>query len=174
MRSIVLLLLPILILSCVKEAPEDYGSGMGKKPIYIALNMLEDIKNLPSQALGETGTIFWTDTLFFILEYKKGIHVYSIADTALTLPLTFFAIPAITDFAISGNYLYADGWKDLLIIDITNIYNIQLASRTPNAFEPSTFPPLYNGTFECYDPSKGAIAGWEDVWLEHPLCITIN
>ena len=157
--------------SCTKEEFRGYN-GMGKRPVYAAISELDHITNLPPQTVQQSGTIFLLDTLFFMLEHKKGIHVFNIKDSLNIHALTFLKIPAISDFVISGNRLYADSWKDLLTIDISNLYQIHLLDRQFNVFSPILYPPLYEGPFECVDESKGAVVGWEDADLENVRCRT--
>jgi hypothetical protein len=158
--------------TCKKEEFQGFN-GMGKRPVYIAVADLDSITNLPPQPVLQTGSIFLRDTLFFMLEQKKGIHVFDIKDSMNIRKLTFFKIPAISDFVISGNRLYADSWKDLLTIDISDLYKIRVLDRQRNAFSPILYPPLYEGIFECVDESKGAVIDWEDAQLENVRCNTI-
>jgi hypothetical protein len=109
-----------------------------------------------------------------MLEQKKGIHVFSLSDSSNPVNLTFFNIPAINDFTFNNNIIYADSWTDLLTIDITNLYNINLLKREQNVFTPLLSPPLYNGAFECADISKGAIISWIDADLKNARCEIFN
>jgi hypothetical protein len=161
-----------LLAACEKESSYTGFSGTGKRPIYIPLSELGAIKNLPPQTIGQTGTIFLRDTLFFMLEFKKGIHVFNILDTMNTAALTFWNIPAITDFTISGNRIYADSWRDLVTIDISDLYQIKEVSRNKDTFQPVLYPPLYDGIFECVDESKGVLIGWQTVFIENARCNT--
>lgn len=158
---------------CVKEEITTF-SGPGKRPVYLPVSELNNIGNLAPQPVRLSGTIVLLDTLFFMLEQKKGIHVFNVKDSLNVTELTFFQIPAVTDFTISGNRLYADSWKDLVTIDISNLYHIQLLDRQANAFQPLLFPPQYNGIFECVDESKGAVVDWEDAELKQVNCRTVN
>jgi len=148
--------------------------GPGKRPVYAPLSELNNITNSAPQPIGTTGTIFLRDTLFFMLEQKKGIHVFNVKDSSNVVALTFFKIPAVTDFSISGNRLYADSWKDLVTIDISDLYHIALLNRQKDVFDPLLYPPLYDGVFECVDESKGAVIDWEDAELENADCYTTN
>ena len=165
-------LVMLVSVGCKKEY--SLYNGMGKKPVYLPTVLLNDIKNLPPQTVQNTGTIFLSDTLFFMLEQKKGIHVFSLSDSTNPVNLTFFNIPAINDFTINNNIIYADSWTDLLTIDITNLYNINLLKREQNVFTPLLSPPLYNGAFECADISKGAIINWIDADLKNARCEIFN
>lgn len=159
--------------SCIKEEAPGF-SGLGKKPIYKAISELDDITNLEPQIIQQSGPIFLRDSLFFMTEYKKGIHIYDIGDSIQIRNLTFIKIPAVTDFTVENNYLYADSWKDLVTIDISNIYKIKVLSRQTNVFEPLLYPTLYNGIFECVDESRGAVVGWENEFLQNVKCQTFN
>lgn len=171
--SIFSITIVVMLSSCFKEEHVGF-QGFGKKPIYKAIEELEAITNLSPQIVQQSGPIFLLDSLFFMTEYKKGIHIYNIADSTQIRSLTFIQIPAVTDFTIENNYLYADSWRDLVTIDISDLYNIKLLSRQENVFEPLLYPALYNGFFECVDESRGAIVGWEDVFLENVNCEIFN
>lgn len=160
-----------LLWGCEKE-PHNYYDGFGKKPVYIPISELQLIQNQSPKTIQQAGAIFLKDTLLFILEEGKGIHVFSLKDTANTVNLTFFNIPAISDFVITDNYLYADSWKDLVVINITDLYHIWEINRISNVVDPPLFPPMYDGFFECVDESKGAVAGWTDATLEDAKCYT--
>lgn len=162
-----------LLAGCVKEERTFYD-GLGKKPVYVTLDELRDIRNEPPRAIQESGTIFLKDTLLFILEQRKGIHVFNLKDTLNTVNLAFFKVPAITDFVVSGSLIYADSWKDLVVIDISNLHQISEKSRIEGVISPALYPPLYDGIFECVDESKGAVIEWKDATLENAKCVTIN
>lgn len=163
----------LLQYGCEKEPFQGY-SGNGKRPVYVPASTLDSIFNLPPQPIGQSGTIFLQDSLFFMLEQKKGIHVFNVRDSVNTKALTFFNIPAVTDFVISDSRLYADSWKDLVVIDISDLFHITLLNRQSDVFSPVLYPPLYDGIFECVDLSRGAVIDWEDAPLENVRCRTIN
>lgn len=168
-----MLVFVILHSSCLKQEAPGFNV-MGLKPMYKAIDQLDEITNADPKITIQSGPIFLLDSLFFMTEYKKGIHVYNISDSTQIRNLTFIQIPAITDFTIENNYLYADSWRDLVTIDITDIYNIKFLSRQTDVFEPLLYPALYRGFFECIDESQGAVIGWEDELLENALCQTFN
>ncbi len=170
-------LLAILLLGLLSTGcrPESHSprAGVGMRPIYVDLLELENIENLPPQSIENSGTIVLLDTLFFMLEQGKGIHVYSINDPANAVGITFIKIPAVTAFTVNNNRLYADSWRDLVTIDLRNLLAIQVLSRQRGVFDPLLYPPLFNGIFECVDESKGAVAGWEESNLAAANCRTL-
>jgi hypothetical protein len=162
------------LLACTKVENLAFYDGRGKRPVYLSIEATKDIRNDTPRAIKQSGTIFLRDTLFFVLEQRRGIHVFNIRDSVRTVNLTFFKIPAITDFTISGNILYADSWRDLVAIDISNILRIRETGRVTNAVQPVLYPLLYNGAFECVDESKGAVVDWEDATLVEARCNTFR
>lgn len=172
------LLLPLFSLcfvfaACEKQ-PYDFYSGPGKKPVYVPFSALNDIRSEAPRPITLSGTIFLRDTLLFVLEQRQGIHVFNLADTANTVNVAFLKIPAATDFTVAGNRLYVDSWKDLVVIDISNLQQIEVVGRITDVLQPPLYPPLYDGIFECVDETKGAVIGWEDAQLENVHCVTTN
>jgi len=161
-----------IVSSCNTE--HDGHSGLGMQPTYVTIAQLNEIGNIEVQPIEQSGPIYLKGDFFFMTENKKGIHVFDIADEEQEEALTFISIPAITDFTIDNNYLYADSWRDLITIDIADIYNVQFLSRQKNVIDPVLFPLLYNGPFECVDESKGAVVGWEEIELNNVFCHTTN
>jgi hypothetical protein len=160
------------ISSCREEYP--FYDGPGKKPVYISYDELEHIVNQPPRPVQNTGTIYWLDTLFFLLEQKKGIHIFNVRDSSNPVPLTFIQIPAINDFTIAGHVLYADNGANLVAIDISDIYNVKVLNIQRQVFQPIMFPPLYSGYFECVDTSKGVVIEWADAYLQNAACQIFN
>ena len=162
-----------LFLSCNQEEYLAY-SGMGKAPIYIPFSELDNIGNEAPRPIEQSGPIFLIGDFFFMVEAGMGIHIFDLSDVDQQNSITFIKIPAITDSTIDGNILFADSWKDLVSIDISDIHNVVFLSRTEYVFDPFLFPQLFNGPFECVDENRGAVIGWEDKNLENVLCHTVN
>ena len=170
--SLLFVLCLLLTSSCNDDWPGH--SGLGMQPVYTSIDQLDEIGNMEVQAIQNSGPIYLRGDFFFMTENKKGIHVFDIADEEQEEALTFIAIPAITDFTIDGQYLYADSWRDLVTIDISDIYNVQFLSRQKDLIDPILYPLFYNGPFECIDESNGAVVGWEETELSNVECHTTN
>ena len=173
-KPLVYLCLMVIYLNACDKPELDLYDGPGKKPVCLPADRLGDIRSEAPQSIAASGTIFLRDTLLFMLEQYKGIHVFSLKDSIQTVNLAFIKIPAITDFTLSDHYIYADSWKDIVVVDISNLYQAHETSRLRDLLNPSMFPPLYDGYFECVDESKGAIIGWEDAVLTNAKCVTLN
>jgi hypothetical protein len=120
--------------------------------------------------LAKQVTIFLRDSLLFLLEEYKGIHVINVNDSSNPRPITFIKIPAVSDFTLGGDKLYADNGPNLLSISIADIFNVVLISKNNQVFKPVLFPSLFIGPFECVDETKGIVIGWEDAYLENVSC----
>jgi len=86
-------------------------------------------KNLLNQ-----GKIYFYNDLLLINELYKGIHLFDNTSPERPLNLGFIEIPGNVDMAIKNEILYADGYTDLLAIDIADITKPQLIQRTENVF----------------------------------------
>jgi len=170
---IILLVVGLLCMGCPDEEFQGF-SGMGKRPVYVSVDELDNIENLAPQEIEQTGPIFLQNDLFFMVDLGKGIHVFDVADGQQESALTFIKIPAVSDFTVDGNTLFCDSWTDLIAIDISDIFDVQLLSRTADVFDPLLFPPLFAGIFECIDLERGAVVGWEDAMLDNALCEIFN
>jgi hypothetical protein len=125
----------------------------------------EDMRNSPKStaafAIETPGKIYIKDNYLFVNEKYKGIHVYDNSNPAQPVNLTFINIPGNVDMAIRGNFLYADNYVDLVVLDITNITAPVEVARITGIF-PYTIPetelayPISN-----IDQNKGVIVGWK-------------
>ncbi|NJN77621.1 MAG: hypothetical protein HC803_04250 [Saprospiraceae bacterium] len=98
----------------------------------------------------------------FVSERGEGIHVINNIDPTNPQSVKFIKIPGAMDIAIKGNILYADNYRDLVALDISDLENIRLTKRIPNLYpkQETLYPRDYNGYFECVDTEKGIVIGW--------------
>ncbi|MCU0352550.1 MAG: hypothetical protein MUD08_02235 [Cytophagales bacterium] len=144
----------------------------GYKPVYVSKENAGRIASLPAQPLRQTGKIYSKDTLVFVNELNKGIHVINNKDPRNPQNIAFISIPGNVDIAIKGNILYADNFRDLVALNISNPRNVTLAKRVADALPQNLqpYPPQRNVYFECVDESRGYVVGWEKVTLKDPKC----
>jgi hypothetical protein len=157
--------------ACNEKDPFGYN-GPGKAPVYMSINDFEQIGNGPAQSIDATGTIFLLDSLLFMVEQYKGIHVLNVKDSLNVGYLTFIRLPAVRDFTLAWPYLYADSWRDLVTLDLSDLQQVKVTNRLKDVVNPPLFPPQYRGYFECVDERKGVLVGWVDAELEFALCST--
>jgi len=151
----------------------------GYVPIYKTEAEIKiDPKSSAGTPVSKPGKIYYKDNYLFVGEQGKGVHVFDNTNPSSPVNLAFIELTANNDVAIKGNVMYADNYTDLLAIDISNPTNVHVLSRTTNAIPVTSiaqYPP-YTGQnnerlyFECVDPSKGIVVGWEKKTLTNPKC----
>lgn len=159
-----------ILLACMACEPEVvYVQGM--KPTYTPYAALADYKQLGPQPIENSGKIVLYNSLLFMVENNRGVHIIDMVDTANPVKIWFLLIPANKDISIQNNKLYADNGPDLLVLDISNINDVKIVNRLKDTFKPSDFSPVaYQGLFECADYSKGWVTGWEMAEVTNPEC----
>ncbi|MBK7408999.1 MAG: hypothetical protein IPL49_09725 [Saprospirales bacterium] len=146
------------------------GEVEGLRPIYS--QDWQDIQSLDARPVNNLGKIYYKDSTIYVTESGWGIHVIDNTNPYQPVRIKFLQIPGCKDIAIKGNILYADNVTDLVALDISNLNNIVLLKRIEGLYPEvdQLAPEAYEGYFECVDPSKGAVVGWETALLDNPQC----
>ena len=114
----------------------------------------------------EPGKIYFYNDLILINEIRKGIHWIDNTDPNNPIPLGFLPIPGNHDMAIQNDILYADGYTDLVLIDISNYNDPRLLDRREDIFQSHYFsnsngisshlvPTEVTETIDCSEPNWG-------------------
>jgi hypothetical protein len=115
------------------------------RPVYSSMpSVLASINGNPSQPIDSAGKLYVRGQYIFLNELDKGIHVFDNSDPSHPVQTAFLAIPGNQDIAIKGNTLYADMYKDLLAIDISNIHQVKITGKSPNLFSARTWVNGYS------------------------------
>jgi hypothetical protein len=88
----------------------------------------------PARPLEEPGKLYVKDQYLFIVEVKKGIHIFDNSNPAAPKPISFLSIPGNVDLAVRDNILYADSYIDIVALDISNPTSIREVGRTETGF----------------------------------------
>ena len=94
---------------------------LGNRPSWEAAHldrlerMVERDKNHPSIITWSLGN-----------EAGSGVHVIDNSDIANPVKMGFLEIDGNEDIAVRGDYLYADTWQNVLVIDISSIQNPEI------------------------------------------------
>lgn len=171
-----IIFLLLIISSCYNNEFSDIPErANGFKPIYIS-ELGDTIKSEEPRTFQDLGKIVYREPYIFINERYRGIHVIDNTIPTNPVQVAFWTIPGNLDFTISGDYLYAENSLDLLVIDISDIFNIKLENIIPdfkdNQNTGSDFPEDHFGYFECVDPDRGAVSHWIQADLVRPKCYT--
>lgn len=166
-----LLLAVSFLAGCYTEPVEIPEEIVGLAPIYSDGDW-KVIESQSPQPIIELNKIYYKDSLIFVGEAQKGIHIIDNHDPANPERIGFIKILGNSDISIKGNLLYANNLTDLVVLNISDVNNVELVSRVEGAFPQSgaTLPPNYFGFFECPDPAMGNIVGWTEQTLQSPEC----
>jgi len=149
----------VFLFSCEDTTYKEYT---GNAPLYLTYDELRNAVELKEDVpLQNPGKIYFKDDYIFIIEELKGIHVFNNSDPSSPRQITYINMPGVIDMVISGNYLYADSYVDLVVIDLADIDNIHEAGRLKNIL-PYTLPPVDNEyPVTNVDQDEGLVIGWE-------------
>lgn len=141
----------------------------GWKPVYSTDANTSTVDMKASEPLENPGRIYVYENLLLVNDQSKGIHIYDNSDKANPFEISFIGIPGNMDFSVRADKIYADNIRDMVIVDIANPAVPAYVSRIKDLFPVQQFPDEF-GAFECVDPEKGIVVGWEKAMLENPKC----
>jgi hypothetical protein len=105
------------------------------RPVYTAkTTVLGSIKGNPAQPIGSVGRLYIKDQYIYLNEPDKGIHIIDNSNPANPRQTAFLSVPGNQEIAVKGNILYADMYRDLLAIDISNPLNVNVTGMAHNVF----------------------------------------
>ncbi|HVG14816.1 MAG TPA: hypothetical protein VM935_07645 [Chitinophagaceae bacterium] len=104
-------------------------------PVYKSLSEVRaGMKSAPAEPLEATGKIYLFGKYIFLNEANKGIHIIDNSNPRKPKNMSFVNIPGNTDIAAQGDYLYADSYGDMVVLNISNPENIRVAHIVEKAF----------------------------------------
>jgi hypothetical protein len=168
--------IPLLALFLYACQPADMRENnfdvMGYSPVYANAQTVNTIAVEPAKATTHPGKIYAYSTYLFQVEENEGIHIIDNAIPKQAHKIAFLKIPLCTELAIKSNKLYTNNLNDLVVFDLANVAAPQLVNRVQDAFPAidQSYPPFTNTYFECADPSKGIVIGWERKMIHQPKC----
>jgi hypothetical protein len=172
--SALFLSVPLLLSSCFSNDNRDWApqfDGTAYRPVYLDTEDVSNVSTQPAEELSDPGKIYLLEPYIFVNEKGRGIHVIDNSDPSNPQNISFISIPGNFDMAATGNWLYADNYRDLLTFDIADPKDVHLVKRIENAIPIQDFPNENQVYFECPDPAKGVIISWERVNLSSkPKC----
>ena len=170
--SLILLLFMVSACDGWGDVPDfDVEEVEGFRPIY-ATESEAEIKTLPPREIENPGKIYVINNYLLVIDQLKGVHVFDNQNASNPVNIGFLQIVGTNDVAVRDNILYADQAADLIALDISDPKNIKLTSKVKGVFPfGAQYPEQAQGNyFECADPAKGLVIGWEFTTLTRPEC----
>lgn len=177
--SLALLFISAVVLFSSCEKLETLPANvMAMKPLYTDGDDASLIKAEDPRPFGTLGAISERGSYLYIIERYKGIHVIDNSDPNNPINIAFWNIPGCVALTLSGDRLYVQNTKNLWVIKVVDVKEIQVIDKEEDVFSTTVGdavrpPASYRERFECVDPSKGIVVGWERQLIEMPLCKTI-
>lgn len=155
---------PLLLLVFALSCKENFEVPIQEKawvPVYRSVENSAEIATLEPRTPVSGGKIYAYGKYLFQLEPNLGIHVYELVDKRPT-PLRFIQVYGAQEIAVRNGVLYTNNDKDIVSLTLTESGEARLAGRVKNVFSvtEAAVPPE-SGYFECVDPEKGIVVGWE-------------
>jgi len=105
------------------------------RPVYKSKSeVYTNIKSNPPRAIENPGKIFLYGNYIFLNEIDKGVHVIDNSIPSRPVVKAFIDIPGNLDIAVKGNTLYADLYRDLVVVDISNPVQANFVKYIPEVF----------------------------------------
>jgi hypothetical protein len=151
-------LFSLFFFSCEDSSYKVYK---GNEPVYLTYEDLRSSVVMEQNVdLKNPGKIYFKDNYIFIVEELQGIHIFDNTNPAAPVKKGFIKLPGVADMVISGNFMYADSYVDLAILDLQDINNIREAGRLKDII-PYTVPATGNEfPIASIDPKRGVVTGW--------------
>lgn len=107
---------------CLKD--KVYNTYKIFTPVYKTLSEVRaDMKSSAPQPMQNTGKIYLYGNYIFLNEQNKGVHVIDNTNPSLPKNIGFIHIPGNVDIAVKNNYLFADSYSDIAVLDISDPAN---------------------------------------------------
>ena len=138
------------------------GQSQAYVPIYMPAIDKSDVSISSARTTEKSGKIYAFGNYIFQNDLNKGIHIIDNTDPLHPQKIAFLNIPYNTEYAVKGNYIYANNGNDLVVVDIRDVMHAAVVKRMEDAFPyvNQKFPPQ-PGYFVCPDPEKGVVIDWE-------------
>jgi hypothetical protein len=135
---------------------------MGYSPVYLSYTDLRAaVKTEVNTDLKNPGKIYFKDNFIFIVEELKGIHVYDNSNPSSPVQKAFVNIPGVVDISMSGFYMYADSYIDLVVLNMSDINNITEVGRVKDIFQYTIPAHKTDYPVPNIDKTKGVVIDWE-------------
>ena len=134
------------------------------RPVYITYTELRNAVRMSGpRELESVSRIYLYNSMLFINERNKGIHIIDNRFPATPERIGFIEIPGNTEISIRDDNLYADSYVDLVTLDLSNIENITEIARQESIFPYNSRQNIpgnirLSGTI---DSSIGVIVGYQ-------------
>jgi hypothetical protein len=153
----------LCLLAIVSSCTDKYTEELNvNAPVYMSYDELRSaVDKTAPRELVKPGKIYFKGDYLLVVEHFKGIHFIDVSNPASPQNKAFVEVPGCVDIVMKDNLLYADSYVDLVILDVSDMNNIQVAGRM-NDILPYMLPVTDNYLpYAEIEEEKGVVVGWE-------------
>lgn len=157
-----IMLLAVSLSSCMKDRTKTTKVYKVNQPIYLSKEELKaNVFWAPAQTLHNPGKFYSYGNLLLINERGHGVHVIDNANPSAPNNLGFIKIPGNQDIAVKDGMLYADSYRDLLVLEVGSS-SAEIVERIESVFDYDYFSWDFDSRYPLaqIDHSKGVVIGW--------------
>lgn len=177
MKTLLILTLSLSILACERNNSSKPAMQTAWVPVYSPnSNAVKAITAGAPRPTINAGKIFTVGNLIYQVEQDSGIHVINIANPSAPQKLGFIRSFLCKEVSVKNGLIYTNNFSDLVVIDASSISNVREVARTAGVFPDLAlqYPPKSSSQgiiyFECPDPQKGIITGWQQKTIDNAKC----
>ncbi|WP_394750256.1 LVIVD repeat-containing protein [Spongiimicrobium salis] len=167
---LLMMVIALMTFSCTDN--EAFRDVIVAKPLTIKKSTLKgEVTVIAPTEIKTSGKIYAYKNYVFVNDLFEGIHVIDNTIPAAPQKIAFIEIAGNVDISIKDDFLYADNLTDLIVLDISDIQNIQTVNRLENVLEGNfwalpevNFQTPVQADFFDYsgvDFENDVIIGWE-------------
>lgn len=158
----------LLIASCSNDdAKGEYETYLVAHPLTMSrADFSNSVDIIAPRPMDESGKVYTYGEYIFINDKYKGVHVIDNSNPNQPVKVAFIQIPGNVDISVKNNYLFADSLMDLVVLDISDLDNINIVNRLENVLQ-SYVPAPFEVDLVDYSSfnynADEVMIGWEVV-----------
>lgn len=158
-------------LASCKGGSNTPGEVIGYAPVYQSDSTMANIRSDAPQPILRGGKIYVRDKTMYQVEEGSGIHIIDITRPENPARTAFIHVSGAQELSIKGDLLYTNNYNDLVVLNISNPQSVREVQRMKDMFHITggNVPPE-KGYFECINPDRGSVIGWQKKTLYSPKC----
>lgn len=157
----------LLIASCTDDDSNGkYAEYLVARPIMMDRDeFTQSVNVIAPRPVDESGKVYTYGDYIFVNDKYKGVHVIDNRNPNQPVKTGFIKIPGNVGISVKDDYLFADSLMDLVVIDISNMDQIEQVNRLQNVLYNNVVFPFEADLVDYGDYNYGSeiIVGWETV-----------
>lgn len=152
--------------SCSKDDERKYADYLVARPLKISKTEFKNgVDVIAPKPIEESGKIYAYQNYIFVNDKYRGVHVIDNSNPSTPQKVAFIKIAGNVDISVKDDYLYADSLTDLIVLDISDVNNINIVNRLENVLRDNVIWPSDVDFFEYeeIDYENEIVIGWETV-----------